>query len=324
MPAVTYRPASLDDAELASDLMTAAYPAMVHDPVMLRYRWSTPRTGFAYARFIAERGGRPIGFLGWVHGPWDAVPDRHCEVEVWLGAADLDRLLLRDMYEWIDEAAIEQGARVLMSYCAEDEPETLGVLASLGYYRARTERVWDLDLRGSGPRLKHEADEARRDAAASGIELTTLAGWRDPDALKKLYELDATTRQHIPTTLPITREAYEDYVRRSKSPDRPADRFWIALDGDLPVALSYLRYPPIRGTVWTGYTCSDARYRGRGLARAVKLQTLAQAVDLGVPSVRTDNDSENAPILHINERLGYEPRPGFVEHHKRVTTTDGG
>ena len=39
MKDVTYRSAHLDEAELASDLMNAAYPAMTHDPVMLRYRW---------------------------------------------------------------------------------------------------------------------------------------------------------------------------------------------------------------------------------------------------------------------------------------------
>jgi hypothetical protein len=54
----------------------------------------------------------------------------------------------------------------------------------------------------------------------------------------------------------------------------------------------------------------------------VKLQTLAQAVELGVPFVYTDNDSQNAPMLHINETLGYQRRPGFVEHHKRVTKKD--
>ena len=319
MPEITYRPASLDDAALAADLMTAAYPAMIHDPVFLRYRWSTPRRGFEYARFIAERKGRAIAFLGWVHGPWEEVPDRHCQVEVWLDLAELDRHVLAAMYEWVDEEAIKQGTRLLMAYCVEDEPETLGVLASLGYYRARTERVWDLDLTQHGARLQREAAEARRLAAAIGIALTTLDRWRDPDALTKLHQLDARTRQDIPTTLHITPEAYDDFVRRLQSPDRPRDRYWIALDGDRPVAISYLRHPPVRGTVWTGYTCCDPDYRGRGLARAVKLETLAQAVDLGVPSVRTDNDSENAPMLHINERLGCVRRPGFVEHHKRVS-----
>jgi RimJ/RimL family protein N-acetyltransferase len=88
---------------------------------------------------------------------------------------------------------------------------------------------------------------------------------------------------------------------------------------DQPVAMSFLKFPPVRGRVFTGFTCSDPAYRGRGIARAVKLQTLAQAFQLGVPVVFTDNDSQNAPMLHINETLGYQLRPGFVEHLKRVT-----
>jgi len=58
---------------------------------------------------------------------------------------------------------------------------------------------------------------------------------------------------------------------------------------------------------------------GRGIARAVKLQSLAQAIELGIPFVRTDNDSENAPMLHINEALGYHSRPGFASFVKRVS-----
>jgi hypothetical protein len=31
-----------------------------------------------------------------------------------------------------------------------------------------------------------------------------------------------------------------------------------------------------------------------------------------VPRVRTDNDFQNAPILHLNESMGYERLPGMV------------
>jgi GNAT superfamily N-acetyltransferase len=83
--------------------------------------------------------------------------------------------------------------------------------------------------------------------------------------------------------------------------------------------MSYLAYPPVRGVVWTNYTATHPGYRGRGIARAVKLQTLAQAADLGIPEVRTDNDSENAPMLHINETLGYTTMPGYVSFVKRLS-----
>jgi GNAT superfamily N-acetyltransferase len=86
--------------------------------------------------------------------------------------------------------------------------------------------------------------------------------------------------------------------------------------GRRPVAASFLTYPPVRGHVWTDYTCCARSHRGRGIGRAVKMETIAQAVQLGVPRLRTLNDSENAPILHINQTLGYEPIPGPVEYVK--------
>jgi GNAT superfamily N-acetyltransferase len=319
MVRVTYRPVELDDAELAADLMTASYPAFAQDPLTTRLRWEQPRRGFAYGRFIAEVNGKPVAFLGWVHGPWNEVEDGHCEVEVWLERAALDRDLLIEMFTWIGDRAEAERSRLLMAFCAEDETEMLDALAALAYRRERIERVWELDLKAHGARLVAEAAEARERMAAAGIEWTTLADWRDPDRIRKLHELNERTVQDVPHTLTIVREAFEDFKKRIVSPDRPHDRFWIALDGDRPVALSYLKYPPVRGPVWTGYTCSDPEYRGRGLARAIKLQTLAQAVELGMAAVGTSNDGENAPILHINETLGYQRRPGFVEHHKRVT-----
>lgn len=318
----TYRSAGLEDAELAADLMTASYPPMPQDPVITRLRWEHPRRGFAYGRFIAERNAAPIALLSWVHGPWEQVKDGHCEVEVWLDRAALDRNLLIEMFSWIGDRAEAEGSRLLLAYCGEDEPEMLEALAALDYRPERTERVWELDLKKHGSRLIAEAAEALDRMTAAGIRPTTLAGWSDAERVRKLYDLNERTIQDVPHTLTIVREALEDFEKRIGAPDRPHDRFWIALDGDQPVAMSYLKYPPVRGDVWTGYTCTDPAYRGRGLARGVKLQTLAQAVELGVPFVCTDNDSENAPMLHINEALGYQRRPGFVEHHKRVTKKD--
>ncbi len=316
---MTYRPATLEDAELASDLMSASNAATPQDPLLTRYRWKHPRKDMKFERFIGEIDGRPAAFLSWYHGPWEKLPDRHCEVEVWLDRAHLDRALLLAMFAWIGDRAVADGAVLLLAYCGEDEPEMLDSLEELGYSRERTEKVWELDLRANGPELVEEARDALDGMVATGIELTTLEAWPDPDKMRKVYELDASTRQDIPHSLTVLVEDLEDFVQRTKAPDRRNDRTWIALDAGHPVALSYLKFPPVRGTVWTGYTCTHADYRGRGIARAVKLQSLAQAVSLGVPYVRTGNDAENAPMLHINEALGYVRRPGFVEHHKRVT-----
>lgn len=319
MAQITYREATLEDAELAADIMTASFPTLPQDPVITRYRWEQPRRRYAVGRYIAEHDGVPIAFLAWMHGPWSELPDRHCEIEVWLDQSRLGQNLLEPMWSWIEARALAEGSGLLLAYAGEDEPEMLHALAALGYERDRLDRVWELDLTVHGKRLADEARQARERMRAESIELVTLADWRDPAAMPKLYELNRRTIQDVPHSVAILDETFEDFERRVAAPDRRADRLWIALLADQPVAMSFLKFPPVRGRVFTGFTCSDRDHRGRGIARAVKLQTLAQAFELGVTAVYTDNDSENAPMLHINETLGYQLRPGLVEHLKRVT-----
>jgi hypothetical protein len=52
------------------------------------------------------------------------------------------------------------------------------------------------------------------------------------------------------------------------------------------------------------------------VARALKLESLAQAIELGARRARTENDGENAPILHLNEELGYRQIPGMIQFHR--------
>ena len=321
MTELVYRPASLDDAALAADLMTAAYPAFANDPVVTRYRWAHPRKGWSVGRFIVELGEVPIAYLDWLHGPPEQDPERHCEVGVALDRAHLETDLLTTLWSWVSASAEAGGSLALEGYAAEDETEMLEALQRVGYQRDRLEKVWELDLKAHGKRLRSEAGEAKTVAQGGGFELLTVADWPAPGKFEALHALDTRTRKDVPTTFPILPETLENFVERLSAPDRSPDRWWIAVKGGEPVAMSYLRFPPVRGSVWTGYTCCHPDWRGRGLARAVKLQSLAQAADLSIPYVYTDNDSENAPMLHINERLGYQPRPGFVALAKQVTKT---
>ena len=62
------------------------------------------------------------------------------------------------------------------------------------------------------------------------------------------------------------------------------------------------------------------QFRGLGIARAVKLESIGQAIELGKHSITTNNDLENAAILHINSTLGYQPLPGLVTYVKSLTS----
>lgn len=62
--------------------------------------------------------------------------------------------------------------------------------------------------------------------------------------------------------------------------------------------------------VEVGFTAVRRDYRGRGIALALKLCTIAYAGAQGLSGIRTDNDSTNLAMWHINERLGF--RRGLV------------
>jgi GNAT superfamily N-acetyltransferase len=74
----------------------------------------------------------------------------------------------------------------------------------------------------------------------------------------------------------------------------------------------------VRGLPWTAFTATSKAVRGRGIARALKYESMAQAIELGHKLVRTANDGANAPILHINEAMGYRVVTPVIELHRSL------
>jgi hypothetical protein len=58
--------------------------------------------------------------------------------------------------------------------------------------------------------------------------------------------------------------------------------------------------------------------RGRGIARALKYESICQALEAGYSTVRTSNDSDNPPILRINAEMGYRLIAPVVELHRQL------
>jgi len=54
------------------------------------------------------------------------------------------------------------------------------------------------------------------------------------------------------------------------------------------------------------------KYRSVRSGYTARLDSM-QAIVLGVDRVRTDNDGENAPILHINESMGYRRLKDMIQ-----------
>jgi GNAT superfamily N-acetyltransferase len=87
--------------------------------------------------------------------------------------------------------------------------------------------------------------------------------------------------------------------------------------GSHPVGLARLRRQGNRAAL-NAFTAVDPDYRGRGIARALKLRTVLWARENGVEHLYTGNDAENRRMLDINLRLGYQPLSGSIELVREV------
>ncbi|PMP85097.1 MAG: GNAT family N-acetyltransferase, partial [Roseiflexus castenholzii] len=155
-------------------------------------------------------------------------------------------------------------------------------------------------------------------AEASGIRLTTLAAQRavDPDWLPKLHALHFTLNRDVP--LPdapnITLEWFEQFALTCP------EAFFIAMDGDRYIGESVMhpdeRQPGVLKQHLTGVL---REYRGRGVAMALKVLTIAYAQTCGYTQISTWVESTNASMLAINERLGFTRHPGLVVYRQDLT-----
>src|SRR2546421_360302 len=210
------------------------------------------------------------------------------------------------------------GTQTFTTWAWEDDTLRLGVLKARGYVEERRQRFWELDLVANRAKLEATAAELRAKMREEKVRVLTVDRDTDPEKWKKLWQMSNEAIQDIPTTVPFTDMTFDDFTKWMRSPGLREDRIWIARDGDAILGVSILSYPPKRGVVSTDWTGVARAGRGRGIARALKYETVMQAIALGVDRIRTDNDFKNTPILHINETMGYKRRADGIQFMKRA------
>jgi GNAT superfamily N-acetyltransferase len=315
---LTFRPASVDDATFWSDVYTSATPARPVDPVITRHDFANPGRTWVHARFVVQEGDGAIGVGGFAHPHWDRAPKRFAAVTCELLPEHRDAAHLTELHRFLEQRSIAAGAATIRTGANEDDPLRPKVLASLGYRADRRSKRWELDLVANRERILAMTEASRARMRAQDVMMTTLDRDSDPEVLRKLWRVSTEADQDIPTTLPSVEEPYDDFVDWLAYPGMHRDRFWVARRGDDVLGMSVLEYPPVRGMVGTAWTATARSARGQGIARALKCETLMQAIALGVDRVRTGNDGANDPILHINASMGYVQAPGRVDYLKDV------
>jgi len=315
--ALDLRPALLDDVEIIADLEATRDPADPRDPEMMRYWWTSGSLSQVHSRLVAVRDGEAVAFVGVGHDRWAEGAQRFGSIRVVIRAdvwspAEYGRLVGKGE-DWLRS----EGAATAVARIRNDFKREVEELGRFGYREVRRMRFSELDLIANREMLLAVAGQQRLKMEAQKVAMMTLSEDGDPDRLVKLHEMMVAAEQDIPSTVPIPRQPFDEWMHATfDDPGVREDRFWIARKGAAIVGLSFLEFPPVRGLPWTAFTATSKAVRGRGIARALKYQTMAQAIELGCERVRTANDDANAPMLHINAEMGYRVVAPSIEVHR--------
>lgn len=311
------RPATLDDAALVADLDSLRDPEEPRDPVLLRHWWRMTDQMEKGMRKVALRDGAAIAYVSATHELWDREENRYGTVRVSLHPDTWSDSLYAELVEIAEEWLRGEGAATAVARVREDFKLEAAALERLGYREDRRMRMSELDLLKHRDEILAARDECRRQMRDVGVKLLVLAEDSDPEKYRKLYATVIESEKDIPTTVPWRVLTFAEWMRFwFENPGVREENFWIAREGDAIVGCSVLDCPVVRGVPWTIFTGTSRAVRGRGIARALKYESMGQAIEAGFERVRTNNDADNPPILRINEQMGYRLVSPLIELHR--------
>ena len=125
---------------------------------------------------------------------------------------------------------------------------------------------------------------------------------------REAWELETSLHAGLATSAPYVAEEFEGWrARVLEAPGSGPETVLVtrASGGELTgiCALRVCLADP--GTVYHAFTGVSASARGQGLGLALKLAAVRRARELGARRLIADTSPHNAPMLALNERLGY-------------------
>lgn len=312
-PDLALRPYRDDDLPTLAAISSEAHPDYGWTVEELRHwdaDWRPP--GFFEHRSIAEAGGVPVGFGLTFHSRGQFVPHNY-NLEIVVRPAARRQGVGLALYRDAEEVLRRRGARWARTAIKESVREGVAFARRIGAVEQKRDWESRLDV-GSFDAAPFTAAGTR--AAAAGVRITTLAEELavDPAATRKAYLLHAEARLDVPgldAATPSPFERFEAEVLRS--PMALPEAYFIAVRDGRYVGESALGReggdPSVIHQNLTGVLRDE---RGKGIAMALKLRTVAYAQAHGFREIRTWNDSLNRPMLAINEALGFVKQPAWI------------
>lgn len=287
------RPEGGSDVEGFARVRRAVLPHMISDAAALAYDLSHAHPAAHFRLLVAEQDGEIIGAAS-VAVAYDSPKPGVGVTNVYVHPQRRGRGAGSLIVRAAEEHLAAHGARSVFSWVL-DEPDYRAFAAGRGYRPRRAGHFLRLNLSGGAL--------PPRPVPAAGVELATGEDFADDP--RPLFHLDAETMADEPSDVDVEFSQYEQWlVDTWRHPLASPELTTVALVDGRPVAFTLARTDACGqyGTVMTG---TSRAFRGRGLARLCKSESLHRARAAGYTIAFTSNDAANGAMLAINRWCGY-------------------
>ncbi|OLC30301.1 MAG: hypothetical protein AUH31_04855 [Armatimonadetes bacterium 13_1_40CM_64_14] len=258
-----------------------------------------------------------VGHAGLGHMPWNFHPHKYW-VEVCVHPRHRGRGVGEALWARLVASLRARGARVARSHIRADHIDGVRFAERRGFVEVM--RKWESRLTVGA--FDFERFQPLLDRVlACGVRMTTLADERarDRDSLHRIYEMEQEISRDVPLPDDYTPIDFTTFLDHAvTTPLALNDAFFLAVVNGMYAGLSVLSKAAAGDWLTQGLTGVRRPFRGRGVATALKLKTIAYARGYGAREIRTYNEINNAPIVAINEKLGFIRKPPWLTYAKEL------
>lgn len=278
------------------------------DTLKFQNRKCTEETVMHRVAAVTEAG-RMVGFGMAVTGPWDPIlKPGHFDITVRVDEEWKNKGIGGLIFAEVERFAINHGAIALHSSVSDSKPSDLAWVERRGF--AATQHLFGstLDLTSFDPGQFAESISA---AEASGFRFTSVAEYTQEDRwFERFVDFYWQITKDVPGFSDVPLPSLE-FMKKTFGQVDPARMFLFA-HGDRWAAMSFILKHSDHD-YYNNLTGVHPDYRGRGLATAIKAKSIEYLQSLGGTTLGTHNDSNNERMLTVNQKLGYQPGPGFFK-----------
>ncbi|MFJ2718436.1 GNAT family N-acetyltransferase [Streptomyces sp. NPDC087437] len=300
------RPDAPADLEGFARVRHLALPFILFTPGSLVHDLTHLHPDARYRPLVAVADGEVIG-TAQVHLSHESTEPGQGNINVYVHPEHTRRGAGTLLVRAAEEHLAAHGATRLHSWVL-DEPGNRAFAERHGYRASRSAHFLRLDL--AGGTLPPRQDPP------PGVELRRGTDFADDP--RPLFELDAETTADEPSDVDYEFTDYAAWLAETwRHPLFSPELTSVAVVDGRPAAFTAARTDG--GTRYSTAMTGTARaFRGRGLAKLAKNDSLHRARAAGYTEAFTGNDTGNAPMIAINEWFGYAVCGTEVRHVREL------